>query len=62
MLGWKTKAAIENPPVDTEPEPELEEDMPTWSDGTYGPQNPVSRVFGRLRGDAEHEARLASAE
>jgi len=60
MLGWKAKAALEVPPVETEPE--TEDEMPTWSDGSLGPQNPVSRIYGRLRGDVDHEARLASAE
>jgi hypothetical protein len=62
MLGWKAKATIDEPPIESETEPEMEEDQPTWSDGTLGPNNPVSRIYGRLRGDADHEARLASAE
>ena len=60
MFGWKTKAVVEEVPI--EAEPETDEELPTWGDGSIGPSNPVSRVYGRLRDDAEHEARLASAE
>ena len=60
MFGWKAKATVEEAPV--EPETPREEDLPTWADGSLGPQNTVSRVYGRYRSDEEHEARLASAE
>lgn len=60
MFGWKAKATVEEEPEDREPL--FEDDSPTWADGTVGPQNPVSRVFGRSRDDAEHEARLAVAD
>ena len=57
MFGWKAKAAPEEPTYEPEPE-EYEDEMPTWADGSYGPHNPVSRIFGRLPGDAEGEARV----
>jgi hypothetical protein len=60
MFGWKGKKTQENEP--TESGLRIEEHQPTWSDGSIGPQNSVSRVYGRYRDDAEHEARLASAE
>ena len=60
MFGWKAKANIEEPPIESEPE--IDEELPTWADGSVGPSNPVSRVFGRLRDDEIHEYRLASAE
>ncbi len=71
MLGWKAKTRPEEPLEDEENEsyePEIEygsevdENPPTWADGRRGPQNPVSRVFGRLPNDADCEARLALAE
>jgi hypothetical protein len=60
MLGWKSKSAIEDTP-----EAAMlvhGEEPSTWSDGTWGPMNPVSRIFGRQRGDADCEARLATAD
>ena len=61
MFGWKGKKAPEDATWEQEPE-EIEEDVPTWADGSVGPTNTVSRVFGRLPDDAEHEAHLAAAE
>jgi hypothetical protein len=60
MFGWKAKATVEEEPM--EPEPLLEEDLPTWADGSIGPNNPASRVYGRQRNEADYESRLASAE
>ena len=62
MFGWKAKKAIEEPSWEQPEAIEEEELLPTWSDGSYGPAVPASRIYGRLRGDAEHEARLAAAE
>lgn len=61
MWERKAKAAPEEEPWEPEPE-EREENLPTWADGSSGPQNTVSRIFGRQRGEEAHEARLATAE
>jgi hypothetical protein len=60
MLGWKAKTKDEEPPM--EATPIAEEEPSTWADGSFGPKNPVSRIYGRLRGEWESEARLATAE
>jgi len=60
MFGWNAKKAPEEPAWEPEPEP-MEEELPTWSDGSYGPQNTATRVFGRLHDDEAHEAALEAA-
>jgi hypothetical protein len=61
MFGWKAKPAPEETSVELEPV-EREEDAPTWSDGSHGPANPVSRIYGRLRNDDVYEAHVAAAD
>lgn len=60
MFGWKKKEP------ETEPgwEPESirsADEAPTWADGSVGPENTASRVYGRLRHEQDQEARLSSA-